>query len=66
VLGNPLVRDPCTRNAAWIDKKERKMELSKLKVTARDYFNKKKQMAMALGKIYRDPQNSPRQENSRM
>jgi len=39
-----------TRSGLWVHKKEQFVEFSYLKTTSRDYFNKKKQLAMALGK----------------
>ena len=51
---NKKVRSIYTRCGRWVNKEVQGFEFNKLRVYSRDYYNKFRHMALALGKIYED------------
>ena len=48
---NKLVKSILTRCGQWVNKHLQNFEFNKLRVYSRDYYNKHRHMALALGKI---------------
>ena len=49
---NKLVKSIMTRCGHWVNKHLQTLEFNKLRVYSRDYYNKHRHMALALGKIH--------------
>ena len=49
---NKLVKSILTRCGHWVNKQLQNFEFNKLRVYSRDYYNKHRHMALALGKIH--------------
>lgn len=51
---NKLVRSISTRCGRWVDRDLQGLEFNKLRVYSRDYYNKHRHLALAMGKIHED------------